>query len=120
MKKNKWMFISIASLLLIVSTILIVTKPNESDFVIWMEDNYNVHCYDPNCDAFEMTIKKDGEEKVIVMQSAQSSYSPGLFIMSKEIVYRNLEDSSLVLELKVKGLVGKILIVDEKKRLPYE
>lgn len=120
MKKKIWMVISVVALLLILSTILILTKPNESDYARWMESNYNVQCLDFNCNAFDIRFSEDGTEKVVTMTSAHGGYSPGIFVMRKEMVYRNLEDSSYILDLKVKGWFGKISIVDEKKQLSNE
>lgn len=114
MKKKIWVVTSVGVLLLIVSTILILSKSNESDYAKWMESDYNVQCLDFNCNTFDIRVIEENEEQVVRMTSARGSYSPGIFVMRKEMVYRNLEDASYVLDLKVKGLFGGISIVNEK------
>lgn len=120
MKKKVWITLSIIGLVAIVCTTLVLTKPNESDFVNWMEQTYDVDCLDFNCDAFEIKVKVNGENNVITMQSANGAFSPGIFLMKKEVNYRNFEDSSYILDLKVKGFLGVISVVDETKQLSNE
>lgn len=68
MKKRKWVVMSLIGVVLIISIIFVLTKPNETDFVRWMEQTYDVNCLDYNCDAFKVKVIEDGENKVITMQ----------------------------------------------------
>jgi len=117
MKKNVWIGLSLIGLVAIVCTTLVLTKPNESDFVKWMELTYDVNCLDFNCEAFKIKVKENGENNVITMQSASGGYSSGIFVMKREVNYRNFEDSSYILNIKVKGFLGGISVVDETKQL---
>ncbi|MBT2641534.1 hypothetical protein J7I80_04805 [Bacillus sp. ISL-41] len=120
MKKRKWIVLSLIGVILIVSTTFALTKPNETDFVIWMEQTYDVNCLDYNCDAFKVKVIEDGENKVITMQVSSGGYSPGTFVMKREVNYRNFDNPSYILDLNVIGFLGKISLVDETKRLTNE
>ncbi|WP_053366428.1 hypothetical protein [Bacillus sp. FJAT-27245] len=119
MKRKKLIAISFVSLLLIVSAILMWTKPTESQYASWMEETYKVRCLDYNCDTFKLIYSEVNERKELTMTSVYGSYSPGIFMIRKNNSYRNLEDPSYILDLKVKGIFGKILIENERKQLSF-
>jgi len=120
MKKRKWIILSLLGVVVFVGTTFALTKPTETDFVIWMEQTYDVNCLDYNCDAFKLKVIEGGENKVITMQVSSGGYSPGTFVMKREVKYRNFENPSYILDLNVIGLLGKISLVDETKRLTIE
>ena len=120
MKKKISIFLTLIGLVMIVFTTLVLTKPNESDFVKWMEQTYDVDCLDFNCEAFKIKVIENGQNNIITMQSANGGYSPGIFLMKREVNYRNFEDSSYILNIKVKGFLGVISVVDETKQFSNE
>lgn len=117
MKKKVWITFSFILLVAIICTTLIVKKPNQSDYAMWVEDTYNVQCLDFNCNAFDFEVTDEGQEKTITMQSIHGGYSPGIFVMKIDRVYRNLEDPSYKLDLEVKGFLGEINVVNETEKL---
>ncbi|MFT9597219.1 hypothetical protein [Mesobacillus sp.] len=108
MKKWTWLLLLVA--LITAASIAAVLKPNEADFASWMEETYDVQCLDERCGAFYI---EEGDEKIL-LQSMHGSYSPGIFQMRVNEVYRNLDDPSYYLELEVAGFLGKITIEEEK------
>ncbi|MBT2681984.1 MULTISPECIES: hypothetical protein [Bacillaceae] len=120
MKKRKLITLSLIGVIAIIGTTFFLTKPNESDFVMWMEQTYDVNCLDYNCDAFKLKVIEHGENKVITMQVVSGGYSPGTFLMNRELKYRNYENSSYVLDIDVIGILGKISLVNETKRLTID
>ncbi|MBT2640460.1 MULTISPECIES: hypothetical protein [unclassified Bacillus (in: firmicutes)] len=120
MNKRKWIGLSIIGVILIVSTTFVLTKPNEADYVKWMEQTYDVNCLDYNCEAFKLKVMEGGEIKEITMQVSSGGYSPGTLVMKREVKYRNLENPAYMLDLNVIGFLDKISLVDETKRLTNE
>lgn len=120
MKKKKWSVLSLIGVVVMVCITFVLTKPSETDFVVWMEQTYDVNCLDDNCDAFKVKVIEGGENKVITMQVSSGGYSPGTFVMKREVKYRNFENPSYILDLNVIGFLGKISLVNETKRLTNE
>lgn len=116
MRKIIWSVLLLIAIVA-VCTALIVTKPDETDYVRWMEDTYDSNCLDYNCDNFDVEVTEEGMKRTITMQSMHGGFSPGTFVMKKETVYRNFDDSAYKLDLEVKGFMGDITIVDEVKKL---
>lgn len=112
---NKKVWLTLLSVVIIAvgfAVIVAKQKPNDVDFVRWMENAYGVQCLDYNCANFEIELAEEGEEP-IVMQTAHGSYSPGIFVMDVQRTYRNLEDSSYHLDIKLKGFLGEFTIEEE-------
>lgn len=78
-------------------------KPSDEKFPKWMEETYAIDCRDVLCDVFEM--ENNGQR--VVMQSVRTGYDPGVFVKKIYKVYRNLEDSSYYLEIKVEGFLNE-------------
>lgn len=113
MKKLIWAGVALCMTL---SVVLLVTKPNESDYVTWMQNHFDVQCLNKQCHAFEIYAIENGQEKVVTMTAVHRIYSQSIFCMTNEIIYRNLEDSSYKLVLKVKGYFGKIKLVNKQQK----
>lgn len=92
--------------------VVIILKPSETDYANWMESSYQVHCLDYNCDTFQLDVK-EGEEPVM-MQTISGNYSPCIFMRKINRDYRNLDDSSYVLDIEVEGLLGKFKLKNEE------
>lgn len=112
MKKKVGLLLVFVGVVAIVSALYIASKkPDEVDFAKWMKKNYQIQCLDYNCETFQVDTKESKEP--ILMQSVHGGYSPGTFVMNIEKTYRNLSDSSYILDIKAEGYLGKIVIQDE-------
>ncbi|QCR31918.1 hypothetical protein [Lysinibacillus sp. SGAir0095] len=113
MKKKVWIILIIVVIIAVASAVIVASqKPNDKDFVRWMEDTYGVQCLNYNCDIFEVELTEKGK-KTILMQNVHGSYSPGIFVMEVDRTYRKLEDSSYKLDIEIKGFLGEFTIEDE-------
>lgn len=110
MSKRTWFLLSLSILTFVI--VVIILKPSETDYANWMESSYQVHCLDYNCDTFQLDVK-EGEEPVM-MQTISGNYSPGIFMRKINRDYRNLDDSSYVLDIEVEGLLGKFKLKNEE------
>ncbi|WP_456276400.1 hypothetical protein [Bacillus sp. AK128] len=112
MKKKVW---SILVLVIAVGIAIIVAnqKPNDADFVRWMENTYEIKCLDYNCTTFEIESLEESGKELILMQTVQGSDSPGTFVKEADLKYRNLEDSSYYLDIHVKGFLGGFTVENE-------
>ena len=113
MKRKTWITISIITVLVLVFSVLKITKPSQADYAQWLASTYDLKCIDLLCNHFDV----ENEGNTIRMQSWSGSTSPGLFIFQKDIKYRNLDDPSYILDVSVKGLLGNIFIIEETNEL---
>ncbi|QSS98793.1 hypothetical protein IMZ31_11820 [Pontibacillus sp. ALD_SL1] len=105
-------------IVVMVSILLIIMKPDITDYALWLKNHYNVQCLDVTCDSFEVEVENEnGRDKQITMVTAKESYTSGVFTMQKDVAYRNLEDPSYHLDLKVRGFFDEFSIIEEKVNL---
>lgn len=106
-------------IIIMVSILLMIMKPDNSDYALWLKNHYDVRCLDVTCDSFEAEVENEnGKEKQITMVTAKESYTSGVFTMRKDVAYRNLADPSYHLNLKVRGFFDEISIIEEEVNLP--
>ena len=111
--KKFWLILIVLVTLTVASAVIVAKqKPNEEDLVRWMEDTYGIQCLDYNCDALEVEQTEKVKEPIL-MQNVHGGYSPGTFVMEVNRKYRNLEDSSYKLDIKIKGFLGEFTIEEE-------
>ncbi|WP_226582015.1 hypothetical protein [Halobacillus litoralis] len=111
MKKRMWLLLGLTGILLFSLFYIAEQKPDDGDFKRWMEQKYSISCLDYKCETFQIHTTEDGVP--IVMQNVHGSYSPGTFVMEVERAYRNLEDPSYYLEIKVEGFMGTFTTKEE-------
>ena len=111
MRKRVWFLLSLLTLTVACVVLIINQKPSEADFAKWMEKTYKIQCLDYNCHTFQLDVTDDKEP--ILMQSVHGGYSPGIFVMKLNHTYRNLNDSSYILNIEVEGFFGDFKIKDE-------
>lgn len=110
---------TLVMLAVVFAVIVAQQKPNDLEFVTWMESTYGIQCLDYNCATFEIE-SAEGEEPIL-MQTQEGSYSPGTFVMEVDREYWNSEDSSYVLDIKVKGFLGEFTVEEETiSKIPKE
>ena len=119
MKKKVGLVLIIVVIFAVASAVIVAKlKPNDEDFVRWMEDTYGIQCLSYNCDIFEVELTEKDKEPIL-MQTVHGGYSPGTFIMEVNRTYRNFEDSSYQLDIGIKGFLGEFTIKDETiKKIP--
>ncbi|KGP91988.1 hypothetical protein N780_15555 [Pontibacillus chungwhensis BH030062] len=106
-------------IVLMVSILLIIMKPDNTDYALWLKNHYDVQCLDVTCDSFEVEAENEnGKDKQITMITAKESYTSGVFTMRKDVAYRNLEDPTYHLDLKVRGFFNEFSIINEEVSLP--
>lgn len=109
--KRGWILFSIICLMVACVVIVITQRPNETDFAKWMEKTYQIQCHDNNCNAFQID-DTEGKEPILI-QSIRGGYSPGIFVTEVNNTYRNLNDPSYILDIKVEGFLRSFYIKEE-------
>ncbi len=105
-------------MIIMVSILLIIMKPDNTDYALWLKNHYDVRCLDVSCDSFEVEVENEnGRDKQITLVKAKDIYTSGVFTMRKDVAYRNLEDPSYHLDLKVRGFFDEFSIIEEEVSL---
>ncbi|MCP8615402.1 hypothetical protein [Salirhabdus salicampi] len=113
--KYKKRILVISFTLVVLSIVFSSMTPDENDFGIWLNENYDVHCWDMKCDVFDIEIEENGEVRTMTLQANQVTYTPGIFVMKKRVLYSNIENFDYRLDVKVYGSLGKIYLKEEEK-----
>lgn len=118
MASKMWGIFSIVVVAGIIGSIFILNKPSLNDYSRWLNEKYHAQCLNYGCEDFKLVVTEDGQQKTIIMHNMHGDYNPGLFVMTKQAIYRTLGQSHYLLDLNVRGFLGHFTIVKVTKKLP--
>ncbi|NBI31168.1 hypothetical protein ERL59_19735 [Chengkuizengella sp. YPA3-1-1] len=98
-------------------TSILINKPDEQDFVNWFENEYDITCFDTECAKIEMELNDKGESKTTILGRAESNYSPGLFNLKLQRLYRGLDNKGDMFSIEVIGFFGNFKVIEQWERI---
>jgi hypothetical protein len=114
--KNKRVLISILfGAVILAAGAIYLNKPDRKDFVIWLEDTYEVTCMDPECSKLKLNGTSNQKEENLFWD-AEGYYdtSEGFLNsgMQMKRLYRNIDDFNQSFSVEVKGFFGEFTEMD--------
>ena len=103
-------------LLALIVTMLFVAflmskKPEVEDLFVWMSETYDIECLDNGCQTFRVF---DENKQSILMETIKEDVSSSVFKIEVKREYRNQENSTYYLDLRVEGFFDDFTILEEK------
>lgn len=90
-------------------------RPTDEDFVIFMEEKYDIKCNESSCTSFNITVMENGEEHEILMVAHSGRGSTRAMTYTLENNYFSEPTSKYYLRLTVKGFLGEFKVIEESK-----
>ena len=108
--------IALILLLALIVTMLFVAflmskKPEVEDLFVWMSETYDIECLDNGCQTFRVF---DENKQSILMETIKEDVSSSVFKIEVKREYRNQENSTYYLDLRVEGFFDDFTILEEK------
>jgi|SRR5690625_220083 len=110
-KKVVILLLSVVVAIFIFALVVAAKKPHIDDLFIWMTKTYDIECLDLGCRTFRVF---DEDKQSVLMETVKENHSSSTFKIEVEREYRNAEDESYYLDLKVEGFLNDFTILNEK------
>ena len=86
-------------------------KPEVEDLFRWMTETYDIECLDKGCKTFRVF---DENKQSILMETIKEDVSSSVFKIEVKREYRNQENPTYYLDLRVEGFFDDFNILEEK------
>ncbi|MDX8363391.1 hypothetical protein [Cytobacillus sp. IB215316] len=114
MRKKRYIILGLFVICIVVITIY-MKKPNNSEFVKWFKESYNVRCEDADCYVINIgnQYEKTKDNRFYFAEGYYDN-SIGLFAMAMQTkrVYRKVGESNQFFIIEVKGFFGNFKVLE--------
>ncbi|MBO8173048.1 MAG: hypothetical protein H0Z33_14305 [Bacillaceae bacterium] len=113
MNKKRWISLGIFSLIIVIILAIFMTKPDESDFVQWFQEKYDLSCYDANCDRIVLKDKNGDTREDLTFWHFEGYYDHSAGFLGTKMqlkrLYRNVDHpNQSYFSIEVEGFLGDI------------
>jgi len=118
LNKKRYFLLGLLGFLCIMVIAIYVIKPNESEFVKWFQEKYDVQCEDADC--YVIKIENNSEaSKGDKFWNAEGYYdtSTGFLAMGMQTkrLYKNVNDPNQFFSIEVKGFLGNFEVIQTRQ-----
>jgi hypothetical protein len=113
---KRWTFLFLIGLIVTLFIITILNKPTEKDFILWLQEEYNIDC-NKDCTIIEMESGKGNITERIKFANGKGAYTSGLFTLRINRRYISLNDPDRIFSIGVIGFNGRFYEINSEMDL---